>query len=477
MRSRWKGRRKTIKQPCSVAGRSKRPCRQEPLQCRLCLRFLSQEELSEIFPNNDTSIQEAISAAVSIEVTQQDRTVRICHSCLNLVLTVNDFRIVCEKSQQLFAQGEQPESGAEFWTDPTDREVFVKCFTLVQHCKDSIEKQYVNCGSFSNNLPNQRFDLLTEHGQESRNESQQPDLQVKCEVDVWQVELNVGGILENNPCGLKSEQENQSVEHSYCDDSIDGDLNTPERELNSRNTISENENRIVDKKTNKDRKPDFVTKSQRPKRACQLALLKALEEQSKRKGRKPKEPKKKRGRPRLSAQICEICGKSVKRLAEEQHRNEHLGVRPYRCTIEGCTATYYSKISLRSHLYRHTHTEAVYDCDICGAKIKGRSSVRRHRRMHTSERPHACDICGKRFWRRAYLAHHATVHTGIAKFPCQYCGFVFKNKNWWAFHIKQKHVNKGKELRLEGPEPPQEHGDVPEDGNEISIGHIKLERK
>lgn len=162
----------------------------------------------------------------------------------------------------------------------------------------------------------------------------------------------------------------------------------------------------------------------------------------------------------------------MNRENQERHRNDHLGYRPYPCTIEGCTHAFSSKAGLHGHLARHADRDNVYDCDICGAKIKTKSSLHRHRKMHTMEKPHACDICGKRFWRKSYLNHHSTVHTGIAKFPCEYCGFVFKNKYWRSFHIKQKHVAKGEEPRFEAHEELEENGEIPEEVTEISIEYI-----
>ncbi|XP_055543519.1 zinc finger and SCAN domain-containing protein 12-like isoform X2 [Wyeomyia smithii] len=457
--------------------------RRKLLQCRLCFRVLSKEELPEIFPGNETSVQEAIHSAVSIEVTKQDRAVRICHSCLYMVHMINDFRIICEKTQLLFTK-HQLLSVGEFWNKACDQEIFVKCFALVQQCKNSIEelclKQYVS--DLTNNVASHSFDLPADNKQETESYHEQLDQQVKDELVEFKADISVcRDSYENSQCTLKSEQGSISGEDSEDDriGSFEENLADLRGETVSKKKDLEEEQQMHGEADFEVDDPEFVTKPKRAKRAPDEPRRRrgrpALpEEMLKRRRRKPGEPKKKPGpknRIKLPTQsVCEICGKLVNRENQERHRNDHLGHRPYPCTIDGCSHAFSSKAGLHGHLARHADRDNVYDCDICGAKIKTKSSLHRHRKMHTMEKPHACDICGKRFWRKSYLNHHSTVHTGIAKFPCEYCGFVFKNKYWRSFHIKQKHVAKGEEPRLETLE---EDAEIPEEVvTEISIEYI-----
>ncbi|XP_055622760.1 zinc finger and SCAN domain-containing protein 12-like [Toxorhynchites rutilus septentrionalis] len=433
---------------------NKRHYNRKTVMCRLCLRLLPKEDLPEIFAPSGCT-HKAIQAAVSIQVQKKDRSIRICHCCLDIIYLINDFRKICERTELLISQNVDISAEA-FWSDEADRKLFEKCRTLVEQCQTEVDRLFiaqslVYCEVQKEDLidesvdPPEPSELVIEHSSPAFKQEKDEDDDIKAEDE-----------SDNGNTSVKTEDD---IEADFSDTGSQN-LDCEEKK--------EPEGAIIEDEKKSEWETKINRKSKEPKDRPRRRGRPALpEEMLKRRRRKPGEPKQKPGpknRAKLPTQsVCEICGMLVNRENEERHRNEHLGHRPYACTVEGCTHSFSSKAGLHGHLARHADRNNVYDCDICGAKIKTKSSLHRHRKMHTTEKPHACNICGKRFWRKSYLNHHATVHTGIAKFPCEYCGFVFKNKYWRSFHIKQKHVAKGEMPKFETQDEIEELGEIPEE--------------
>ncbi|KFU89320.1 Zinc finger protein 628, partial [Chaetura pelagica] len=53
-----------------------------------------------------------------------------------------------------------------------------------------------------------------------------------------------------------------------------------------------------------------------------------------------------------------------------------------------------------------------YACPDCPKTFKNTSCLRRHRQLHTGERPHVCQVCSKTFSQATNLRQHQRVHTG-----------------------------------------------------------------
>ncbi len=70
-----------------------------------------------------------------------------------------------------------------------------------------------------------------------------------------------------------------------------------------------------------------------------------------------------------------------------------------------------------------------YICKICNLKTRTGSSLARHMRTHTGERPHRCPHCQKAFNQSGDLTRHIRTHTGDRPFPCTVCGKAFTDSS------------------------------------------------
>ncbi|XP_028678833.1 zinc finger protein 436-like [Erpetoichthys calabaricus] len=176
---------------------------------------------------------------------------------------------------------------------------------------------------------------------------------------------------------------------------------------------------------------------------------------------------------------CTLCAKSFKQNSDlKRHIRSHTGLKPYKCVL--CSKRFVQLTDLRRHHRIHWHTDVAkslveqkqntslgsfgglvngvrkvektgrvvvpsskkgnrpsYPCQICGRCFTHSSSLKRHERFHTGEKPHQCSECGKGFVQGSDLRKHIETHsrqkkkhqkksgTGEEWLPCPDCGKVF----------------------------------------------------
>jgi KRAB domain-containing zinc finger protein len=90
--------------------------------------------------------------------------------------------------------------------------------------------------------------------------------------------------------------------------------------------------------------------------------------------------------------------------------------------------------------HRRMHTgERPYACKECHNRFAAKETLNRHMRTHTGEKPHSCQFCGKSFIQASQLRAHIFHHTGENAYTCPHCNRAFNRKLRLTTHIKYMH--------------------------------------
>uniref|UniRef100_A0AAX7U6H1 C2H2-type domain-containing protein n=1 Tax=Astatotilapia calliptera TaxID=8154 RepID=A0AAX7U6H1_ASTCA len=111
---------------------------------------------------------------------------------------------------------------------------------------------------------------------------------------------------------------------------------------------------------------------------------------------------------------CPTCGKMLSASTMKRHKLIHTGERPFKCTVPECEKYYRSTSEVKKHILMHHTTERPYKCDICGKGFVKMWYLNVHARIHSGEKPFVCHICGKAFL-KAYsmFRHKRLLHTFV----------------------------------------------------------------
>lgn len=134
---------------------------------------------------------------------------------------------------------------------------------------------------------------------------------------------------------------------------------------------------------------------------------------------------------------CPECNKLCKCNSElKRHRRMHTGERPFRC--EECNKRFNYKSSLLEHFRVHSG-EKPYVCTECNKCFRQGSTLNRHKKTHTGEKPHKCEVCGKCFSARKGLKEHKVTHSFKQSFYCSKCHQYFVRERSLLRHNRKEH--------------------------------------
>ncbi|KAH8410241.1 hypothetical protein KR009_009850, partial [Drosophila setifemur] len=134
--------------------------------------------------------------------------------------------------------------------------------------------------------------------------------------------------------------------------------------------------------------------------------------------------------------ICEQCGVGVYSIAAlKEHVLKHTDYAPFECEV--CHKCFKSASRLKHH--KETHDPHKYICPECGMQLNSRTTLNRHRLVHTEQMQHKCDYCGREFKRAKALKNHLILHTGLKPYSCDFCDRTFANGSNCRTHKKKAH--------------------------------------
>lgn len=133
-------------------------------------------------------------------------------------------------------------------------------------------------------------------------------------------------------------------------------------------------------------------------------------------------------------------------LRVEEGRIDKKAPKPFRCSIEGCEATFGQKGSLTRHIKSKHEKLRPHACNRCPKSFSALWTLRVHQRnVHLKSKPHKCHLCDKSFGELFNKSKHiAIVHEGKRPFSCPICSRAFGYKGDMRKHVSELHEQPGR---------------------------------
>ena len=126
---------------------------------------------------------------------------------------------------------------------------------------------------------------------------------------------------------------------------------------------------------------------------------------------------------------CPVCNLLYRtdQLLQNHVAEAHAstGMRPWKCSHEGCGKSYKWKGDLTKHEKEH-RGELPFQCEFCDKAYTCNSDLQKHLRRHTKEKPFQCQACDRLFAQSSTLLLHVRRAHSIKPFTCQICNDNFR---------------------------------------------------
>ncbi|GAB1603198.1 zinc finger 236-like [Argonauta hians] len=115
------------------------------------------------------------------------------------------------------------------------------------------------------------------------------------------------------------------------------------------------------------------------------------------------------------------------------------------CTV--CQRVFTNLTTLKKHLKTHTG-ERPFECEVCHKCFQEPSHLTRHKRIHSGEKPFKCKVCEKAFSQSYTLTRHMRTHSGERPFKCEVCSKAFSQSYTLTVHRRTHSTDRPYECEI-----------------------------
>ncbi|POI27632.1 hypothetical protein CIB84_008617 [Bambusicola thoracicus] len=169
---------------------------------------------------------------------------------------------------------------------------------------------------------------------------------------------------------------------------------------------------------------------------------------------------------------CQMCPAKFKINSDlKRHMRVHSGEKPYKC--EYCEVRCAMKGNLKSHIRIKHSMENTLKCPECEFQCGNKTSLRHHIRTHQPEQPVKCSECSYSCSNKAALKVHERIHCKDRPFKCEFCSFDTKQRSNLTTHVRKAH---GDKVKTKKQTVEKKEGDRPKQGGSRQVARLDAKK-